>query len=71
MTVIYYENDNNTISFVDSTSNMTMVKTSNQDPMGNFYWNIQGSDGNLITSTNFSHTEAFYFIQKKKTIRSQ
>lgn len=64
MTLIY--NLNNTISYIDSSTNMTMVKTSSQDSDGNFYYNIQNSDGNLITSINLVHGEALAFIEKRK-----
>ena len=61
-----YDNNKNTISYVDDDTNMTMFETSNKDELGNLYWNVKGSDDKLITSTNFSHGEAFHFIQKDK-----
>lgn len=66
-----YDNNKNTISYVDDDTNMTMFETSNKDELGNLYWNIKGSDDKLITSTNFSHGEAFHFIQKDKNFNSK
>jgi hypothetical protein len=59
-------NNNNTISYADDDTNMTMFVTSNKDSSGNLLWNVKGSDDNLITSTNFSYGEAFQNIQKDK-----
>jgi len=59
-TVIY--NDNNTIT----SNNMTMFITNNLDSVGNKCWNVKDADGNLVTSVNFSETEAWHFIKKDK-----
>ena len=66
-----YDNNKGTISYVDDDTNMTMFETSNKDELGNLYWNVKGSDDKLITSTNFSHGEAFHFIQKNKNFNAK
>ena len=55
-------NDDDTIT----NNSMTMFITNNLDSVGNKCWNVKDADGNLVTSVNFSRTEAWHFIFKDK-----